>query len=66
MKTDNKITLEAKLEYIFSMLAKEDPTITNVTVDFRIRKGFNPNPARVEIDITDTDENEIFDLFMLN
>ena len=58
MKTDNKISLEAKLEYIFSMLTNQDPTITNVTVDFRIRKGFNPNPARVEIDLCDNSKIE--------
>lgn len=51
MKTDNKISLEAKLEYIFSMLTNEDPTITNVTVNFKIREGNNPYPGRVEIDI---------------
>ena len=58
MKTDNKITLETQLEYIFSMLTNEDPTITNVTVDFKIRKGFTPNPARVEIDLSDKSKNE--------
>ena len=51
MKIDNKITLEAKLEYIFSMLTNEDPTITDVTVNFKIREGNNPYPGSVEIDI---------------
>jgi len=58
MKTDNKITLEAKLEYIFSMLTNEDPAITNVTVDFKIRKGNNPYPGRVEIDLCDNSKIE--------
>lgn len=58
MKTDNKISLEAQLEYIFSMLTKEDTTITDVTVNFKIRKGFNPNPARVEIDLCDNSKIE--------
>jgi len=64
MKTDNKISIETQLEYMLSNLLSEDPDITDVTVNFKIRKSNEPNIGRIEIDLSDTDKNEIFDLYI--